>query len=364
MQVAFSAVLLLLRSYRGAILAAVVAVALIAGGVLALGGDGSNVTAARGKNCPPVARADSARTEGREPVTVDVLANDTDPDGDPMLFNIIETTSGAVKVDQNGTPTDSSDDRLQYTPSEATSGAQTIVYEVEDTNGLSSRGKVTIDVGEPSAAGDPSNIEGADGVEGADTGVATEPAEPAVVVEPASTRLPEHCRLADTDDGDGDETVQAAAPAPVTEEQDAVVEEVVPAETLDAPSRFSSWRRGATASKSAPGGATGTKSNTGSRPSSGGTGSAPSGGSTGGGGTGGGETGGGTGGGGTGDGGTGGGGGSGGGGGGGGGGDTGGGGSGNPDCDSGNWEQCARDYANGQRPPDDDEDEDEDPDSP
>ena len=40
-------------------------------------------------NRPPIARADVARTREGSPITIEVLANDTDPDGDPIRVEII-----------------------------------------------------------------------------------------------------------------------------------------------------------------------------------------------------------------------------------------------------------------------------------
>lgn len=145
----------LLRGPRAFALAAIL-VLIVGGSALALSGGNTEVKASRAVNCPPHARDDAARAHGTEPAVIDVLANDTDPDGDPLLFNIIDSSDGSVKVDQNATPTDSTDDRISYTPSAGATGVETITYEVEDPKGLTDRARVTIEIGPaaPEAAGE------------------------------------------------------------------------------------------------------------------------------------------------------------------------------------------------------------------
>lgn len=145
----------LLRGPRAFALAAIL-VLIVGGSALALSGGTTDVKASRAANCPPHARDDAARAQGTEPAVIDVLANDTDPDGDPLLFNIIDSSDGSVKVDQNSTPTDSTDDRISYTPSAGATGVETITYEVEDPKGLTDRARVTIEIGPatPAAAGE------------------------------------------------------------------------------------------------------------------------------------------------------------------------------------------------------------------
>ncbi|MEO1151675.1 MAG: cadherin-like domain-containing protein, partial [Pseudomonadota bacterium] len=67
-------------------------------------------------NSPPVAVDDNAATGIITPVSIDVLANDSDEDGNPLTITSVSSTSnGTVVIDDNGT-SDPSDDRIIYTP--------------------------------------------------------------------------------------------------------------------------------------------------------------------------------------------------------------------------------------------------------
>jgi VCBS repeat-containing protein len=67
----------------------------------------------------PVAVSDSATTVEDTPVSITVLINDSDPDGDPLSISAIQDPTdqgGAVIINDNGTPGDTTDDYLDYTP--------------------------------------------------------------------------------------------------------------------------------------------------------------------------------------------------------------------------------------------------------
>jgi hypothetical protein len=96
------------------------------------------------KNCPPVARADAAATKPGSPISIDVLANDTDPDGDPLVFQIRKTTGGDSTIDDGGTPTDASDDRVLFTPAADAPPEATIDYQALDPDGALSDSTVTV----------------------------------------------------------------------------------------------------------------------------------------------------------------------------------------------------------------------------
>ena len=76
-------------------------------------------------NQPPVATDDSAATLQRSAVTIDVLANDVDPDGD--LLSIISATNGA-----NGNVTINPDGSLTYAPKGKFTGTDWFEYRVSD----------------------------------------------------------------------------------------------------------------------------------------------------------------------------------------------------------------------------------------
>jgi Bacterial Ig domain/RTX calcium-binding nonapeptide repeat (4 copies) len=67
-------------------------------------------------NQSPVANNDSTIV-GKNPVNIDVLSNDIDPDGDPLTLNIVTNpVNGTVVVNQNNTPDNPKDDFITYTP--------------------------------------------------------------------------------------------------------------------------------------------------------------------------------------------------------------------------------------------------------
>ena len=87
-------------------------------------------------NRPPVAVADVAETPFGTSVTVDVIANDTDPDGDALaVTSFTEPARGMVEL-VNG--------RLVYTPDEGWSGTDYFEYTVCDTNGACATQTVSV----------------------------------------------------------------------------------------------------------------------------------------------------------------------------------------------------------------------------
>src|SRR5262249_48694671 len=73
---------------------------------------------------PPVSNNDSATTAQSKPVSISVLANDTDPDGDPL--SVVNLTAPA-----NGT-TSFSNDVVTYTPKAGFIGTDTFTYQASD----------------------------------------------------------------------------------------------------------------------------------------------------------------------------------------------------------------------------------------
>lgn len=91
-------------------------------------------------NTPPQAVDDSVITDEDTAVDIDVLANDTDADGNPLTPSIAETPSnGSATINDNGTPTDPTDDTITYTPNVNFTGNDSFTYTVSDgtdtTNG-------------------------------------------------------------------------------------------------------------------------------------------------------------------------------------------------------------------------------------
>ncbi len=91
-----------------------------------------------GTNDNPVATADSATTNEDNPVIIQVLSNDSDPDGDDL--NVASTTNPA-----NGMVTNNGNNVI-YTPDPDFNGTDTFDYTVEDGNGDTDTATVNITV--------------------------------------------------------------------------------------------------------------------------------------------------------------------------------------------------------------------------
>jgi immune inhibitor A len=92
-------------------------------------------------NRPPTAMADSATTQEDEAVTVYVVANDSDPDGDALtVTGVTQPANGSAVANAGGTVT--------YTPASGFVGTDTFTYTVSDGRGGTSTASVTIAVTE------------------------------------------------------------------------------------------------------------------------------------------------------------------------------------------------------------------------
>jgi hypothetical protein len=90
-------------------------------------------------NHPPIARDDSATTSRNTAVTVNVLANDSDPDGDPVsLVGVTQPSHGTAAANGNGTVT--------YTPTGCYAGTDAFTYTIRDPAGLTATATVTVSV--------------------------------------------------------------------------------------------------------------------------------------------------------------------------------------------------------------------------
>ena len=103
-------------------------------------------------NLPPLAVDDPETTAINTVVTTDVLANDSDPEGDPLFldsFDVLSTQGGTVSRDEGGTPGSTADDQLIYTPPTAFVGGDTYGYTVTDGKGGFASATVTVSVVAP-----------------------------------------------------------------------------------------------------------------------------------------------------------------------------------------------------------------------
>jgi hypothetical protein len=90
-------------------------------------------------NKEPVVETDTAITAREVPVTIRVLANDSDPDGDELTL-VAWTQGGGGEVTLGG------DGTLTYTPAEGFDGSDSFTYTVDDDHGRQATGTVTVAV--------------------------------------------------------------------------------------------------------------------------------------------------------------------------------------------------------------------------
>ncbi len=110
------------------------------------GGDGNDVVLIAGNldpvaDQPPVPADDDAFTRPGTPITIAVLANDRDPDGDQLT--VTEVTPPA-----NGTAALNPDGTVTYTPAAGYLGADSFTYTVSDGRGETATATVIITVSE------------------------------------------------------------------------------------------------------------------------------------------------------------------------------------------------------------------------
>jgi VCBS repeat-containing protein len=86
------------------------------------------VTVAPRPNSDPVANDDAATTKKNKAVRIAVLANDTDPDGDPLVV-------GSVSEAPHGTVTINADGTVTYRPDNGYSGTDSFTYTASDGRG-------------------------------------------------------------------------------------------------------------------------------------------------------------------------------------------------------------------------------------
>ncbi|MBQ4864775.1 tandem-95 repeat protein, partial [Pseudoalteromonas sp. MMG013] len=89
-------------------------------------------------NSAPVAQADTANVVGSGNVVIDVLANDSDADGD--VLSVISASA------ETGTAVVNIDNTLTYTPKLGFEGIDTITYQLKDSKGAVSQGVVKVTV--------------------------------------------------------------------------------------------------------------------------------------------------------------------------------------------------------------------------
>jgi hypothetical protein len=86
-------------------------------------------------NQAPTANDDSYATSDVHPITLDVLANDTDPENETLMIIAANASSGSVTFTGN---------EIVYTPAIGTDNIETVDYEISDTNGGTATGTAYI----------------------------------------------------------------------------------------------------------------------------------------------------------------------------------------------------------------------------
>ena len=100
----------------------------------------------------PLAADDNASSSNDQPVTVDVVQNDFDPNGDPLeVVSLTSPAHGSATIDQDG--------QITYTPNAGYVGEDSFTYTIQDPGGEQATGTVSVAVlgdNTPPSAGDDS----------------------------------------------------------------------------------------------------------------------------------------------------------------------------------------------------------------
>ena len=103
------------------------------------GGGTTDTTTESGGNHPPVAVSDTVKIARNTATLIDVLANDTDDDGDPLTIK-----AGSLSApDHNGTAV-IENNKIRYTPATGYQGTETFSYQITDGNAVSYPATVTV----------------------------------------------------------------------------------------------------------------------------------------------------------------------------------------------------------------------------
>ena len=89
-------------------------------------------------NDPPIAVDDVATGNEDQPLTIPLLGNDTDVDGDDLTVTTATSPDGTVTINPDGT--------ITFTPNANFNGPTTITYEISDGNGGNSTATVAVNI--------------------------------------------------------------------------------------------------------------------------------------------------------------------------------------------------------------------------
>jgi len=102
-------------------------------------------------NDAPVLQADSAQTRAGTAVVIDVLANDSDPNGDELELISVSTASGGTSSIVG--------DGIRYEPNDGFNGTDTFTYTVRDAGGAEATAEVTVVVTNDAPVAQPDSAE-------------------------------------------------------------------------------------------------------------------------------------------------------------------------------------------------------------
>ena len=105
-------------------------------------------------NRPPISRPDTVKTRIDRPVTIDVLANDIDPERDVLTVPTFQNDNNDAKIKDVIGPTKLP--ALEYTPPTGRAGIYTFTYQAADPEGgISQQTVVTVDVSSAASKNEP-----------------------------------------------------------------------------------------------------------------------------------------------------------------------------------------------------------------
>ena len=108
------------------------------------GGTAKATATVKFANKLPIAIDDTATTDQVTPVNIKVLANDSDPDGDPLILTVLTNGAGGkAEVNNNGT-VDKTDDFITYQPNGQFTGPDSFTYQIDDGHGGTAKATVKL----------------------------------------------------------------------------------------------------------------------------------------------------------------------------------------------------------------------------
>lgn len=106
--------------------------------ITACGGGASSSTPSLPSNTSPTAINDSIDANIATAINIDVLANDSDSDGNSLTISTVSTSNGGIVTIENGV--------IKYTSANTFLGTETITYSIDDGNGGTASAIVSVNV--------------------------------------------------------------------------------------------------------------------------------------------------------------------------------------------------------------------------